>query len=169
MGRLVACVALTCSVAACGNNFNLGSNDAGVPYDADCKPGTYSGTYSCTSIDARRRSGGRAAGNGTSRSRSFRRRSHAGAHARRGAQDHDRPGPPVIEPLTRRSTVSTRQLDGATQEVFVVASGFSGKVTGKGTLTAIYNADASPPELDNGNLVPPPTLTATCTWSAKLE
>jgi hypothetical protein len=166
MGRLLACVALTCSVAACGNNFDLGSNDAGVSYDADCKPGTYSGTYSCTSMSVFPVP---LAGTGSIALTLV----PAGPHTLMLTTDAalltNTSGTIAREPLTAVLDCPTRQLDGATQGVSFMASGFSGMVTGRGTLTAIYNADASPPELDNGTLVPPPALTATCTWSAKLE
>src|SRR5579863_7174600 len=48
MGRLLCGVSLAWGVCACSSTLDLGSNDASVPYDADCKPGTYSGTYACT-------------------------------------------------------------------------------------------------------------------------
>jgi hypothetical protein len=34
-------------LCGCGAKLDLGSNDAGEIYDADCKPGTYAGTYAC--------------------------------------------------------------------------------------------------------------------------
>jgi len=169
MGRLLACVALTCSVAACGNNFDLGSNDAGVPYDADCKPGTYSGTYSCTSMTPVVVPTGVLPGTGTITLTLVPNGAHTLALTPDAALVTKMSGTTVIEPLKAVLDCPTRQLDGATREVFFMASGFSGMVTGNGTLTAIYNGDASPPELDNGTLIPPPTLAATCTWSAKLE
>jgi hypothetical protein len=170
MGRLLACVALTCSVAACGNNFDLGSNDAGVPYDADCKPGTYSGTYLCTSMTSVVLPGVSAVpGTGTITLTLVPNGAHTLALTPDAALKTTTSGTTFIEPLTAALDCPTRQLDGATQGVLIMASGFSGMVTGKGTLTAIYNADASPPELDNGTLVPPPMLSTTCTWSAKLE
>src|SRR5580692_261929 len=48
MGRPLTCAALALLLAGCSADLDLGSNDAGIPYDAECRLGTYSGTYDCT-------------------------------------------------------------------------------------------------------------------------
>jgi hypothetical protein len=168
MGRLLACVALTCSVAACGTNFDLGSNDAGVPYDADCKPGTYSGTYSCITTSNSPLLPA-AVGSGPIAVTLV----PAGAHTLTldAALSTMNSGTTTTEALSAELDCPTRKLTGTTGHVVfsIPTSGFNGTLSGKGTLAAIYNPDASPPELDNGTLVPPPALSAQCTWSAKLD
>ena len=75
-----------------------------------------------------------------------------------------------IDPLTEGVLdCPTRQLKGKTGNVMLSGGGFNTTVSGTGTFDAVYNADASPPELDNGTLNPSPILATTCTWSAKLE
>ena len=46
--RRWAGIAVAWALCGCGTSLDLGSNDAGIPYDADCKAGVYTGTYACT-------------------------------------------------------------------------------------------------------------------------
>jgi hypothetical protein len=168
MTRWLVCAALACSVAGCGTTFDLGSNDAGVPYDADCKPGTYTGNFSCMS---------------TSTSTLFPSMPGAGpitvtlvpagAHTLALPPDavlsNNFSGIASTEALMGVLDCPNRKLSGMTGNVVFRSSTFNGTLTGSGTFDAVYNADASPPELDNGTLSPPSVFATTCTWSAKLE
>src|SRR5580693_3333103 len=48
--RFAPCIAtcLAMCLAACGTSLDLGSNDAGIPYEASCAPGTYVGIFQCS-------------------------------------------------------------------------------------------------------------------------
>jgi hypothetical protein len=168
MRQWLVCAALACSMAGCSTTFDLGSNDAGVPYDADCKPGTYTGSYSCVS---------------TSMSPLFPSVQGtgpititlvpAGAHTLvlppDAALSTTSSGTTDTEALSGVLDCSTRKLTGMTGNLVISSKTFNGTVSGSGGFDAVYNADASPPELDNGTLVPPSVFAASCTWSAKLE
>lgn len=55
LGRILAYASLAPALpclCGCTSTLNLGSNDAGVLYDADCKPGTYAGSTSDGSLFA---------------------------------------------------------------------------------------------------------------------
>ena len=166
LGQLFACVALTCVVSGCITPLDVGSNDAGVPYEASCRVGTYAGTYSCTTTAS-----------------SPIPLSNAGpisitlvpAGARTLALTPDAAlsstssGTTATSALSGVLDCSTLKLTGTVTDVVFSSSTFSGTVSGTGVLQAVYDADASPPALVDGVLNPPSTLAATCTWTAPLE
>lgn len=168
MPRLLACATLACLVSGCSTALDLGSNDAGVPYDADCKPGTYTGSFSCvtasTSLIAAASSGHIAVT-----------LVPAGAHTLALEPDASlslsgaNTGPSAIASLSGALDCPTRKLKGLDGPVVFSSAGFHGMVSGSGSFDAIYDADASPPALVDGILNPPPTLGGTCTWTATLE
>lgn len=155
-------------MAGCSTTFDLGSNDAGVPYDADCKPGTYTGNFSCmsTSTLALLPSMPEA---GQITVTLVPAGPHTLALPPDAALSTDYSGTIGTEPLMGVLDCSTRKLTGMTLNVMLRSSTFNGTVNGSGTFDAVYNADASPPELDNGTLSPPSVFATSCTWSAKLE
>jgi hypothetical protein len=150
--------ALTASLAGflagCSSTLDLGSNDAGIPYDADCAPGSYSGTYECV-VSSGATVPLSASGSITVVL------VPAGAHTLALAPD-------AATALSGRLDCSTRALSGKAGPVAFSSSTFNGTVTGAGSLTAAYDADASPPALVGGVLDPPAALDSTCTWSAHL-
>jgi hypothetical protein len=156
-------IPLASSLVACGTSLDLGSNDAGIPYDADCAPGTYSGTYQCTVAP------GSPLTYSTSGPLTFV-LAPAGAH--KLAMPHDASlvavasGTTSVSALVGELDCSNRQLVGHDGPIAFSSSSFTGTVTGTGTLTATYDGDASPPQLVDGILDSPPTLGSTCTWSA---
>jgi hypothetical protein len=153
-------------LAGCSSTLDLGSNDAGIPYDADCAPGSYTGTYQCV------------VGSGATVPISATGAITvvlvpAGAHTLALAPDaalaSTTSGTLAVTALSARLDCSTRALSGKAGPVAFSSSTFNGTVTGAGTLTAAYDADASPPALVGGVLDPPAALDSTCTWSAHLE
>ena len=147
MPRLLACATLACLVSGCSTALDLGSNDAGVPYDADCKPGTYTGSYSCvttsTSLIAAASSGHIAVT-----------LVPAGAHTLALEPDASlslaNTGTSATASLSGVLDCPTRMLKGLDGPVVFSAAGFHGVVSGSGSFDAIYDADASPPALVDG-------------------
>ena len=168
MSRL-ACAVVFWVLAGCSTSLDLGYNDAGVQYDADCKSGTYAGGYACTqtSTSALQILGGMGDG-----SISFT-LVPTGAHTLALAPDAGLSamimGATETTGLSGILDCSTRKLTGSAGDIAFTSPGFSGTLTGSGQFTAVYDADANPPELVNGVLNSPPSLGATCTWFAKLE
>jgi hypothetical protein len=163
--RLLALAALT-SLCGCSTALDLGWNDAGAPYDADCRPGTYTGTFACTLADA-----------------SFLLPSSQGPIAVTlvpiGAQTLALPpdaslvigdsGTTSTSMLSGTLDCSTRELRGRFGPVSFSSASFKGTILGDGTLSAVYDPDASPPALIDGVIDAPPSLAATCTWAAQLQ
>lgn len=168
MRRWLVCAALACSMAGCGTTFDLGSNDAGVPYDADCKPGTYTGNFSCMSTSTPNQFPSMP-GAGPITVTLVPAGPHTLALPPDAVLSSNFSGITGAEALSAVLDCPTRKLTGMTGNVVFKSSNFNGTVSGSGTFEAVYNADASPPELDNGTLSPPPVFATSCTWSAKLE
>jgi hypothetical protein len=157
------------ALPACGLDLNLGVNDAGVPYDAACIPGTYSGMYQCT------------VGSGSPLSFSEQGMlsltlNPAGAHVLALPLDASlvsaNSGTTSVTALSGQLECAPGQpakLVGRDGPVQFASSAFNGVVSGTGALTATYDGDASPPELVDGVLDSPSTLGSTCTWSAILQ
>jgi hypothetical protein len=161
----LALAALT-SICGCNTPLDLGWNDAGAPYDADCRPGTYTGMFACTPADA-----------------SFIQPSSQGSIAVTlvpiGVQTLALPpdaslmiggsGTTATSMLSGTLDCSTRELRGRLGPVQFSSASFYGSILGNGTLSAVYDPDASPPALIDGVIDGPPSLAATCTWAAHLQ
>jgi hypothetical protein len=166
MTRPLALPILLSALAGCSTALDLGSNDAGVPYDADCKPGTYSGTYACTASSG---TPFQMAGKGAIAV------TLVPAGARMLALTPDASLSSSASGFTSNSVLSgvldcpSRKLTGAISGVAFSSSTVQATITGTGVLDAVYDADASPPALVQGTLVPPSALSTTCTWNATLE
>ena len=153
-------------LSGCSPALDLGSNDAGLPYDADCKPGTYTGSYACVALaDSQFQLSGSGPIAVTL--------NPSGALTL--ALPLDASLSSVSSALTSNSRLSgvldcsTRKLVGAVSDVVLSSPTFNATVNGTGVLDAIYDGDASPPALVEGTLTPPASLSATCTWTATLE
>jgi hypothetical protein len=166
MTRPLFLAILLSALAGCSTALDLGSNDAGVPYDADCKPGTYSGTYACTASSG---SPFQIASKGQLAI------TLVPAGARMLALSPDASLSSTTSGTTANSRLSgvldcpSRKLTGAVDGVAFSSSTVQAMITGTGVLDAIYDPDASPPALVQGTLSPPPSLSTMCTWSATLE
>jgi hypothetical protein len=149
--------------SGCGTSLDLGSNDAGIPYDADCLPGTYTGSYQCTVAP------GTPVTFSTSGALTLV-LAPAGAHTLALPQDaslvENTSGTMSVTALAGVLDCSKRQLVGHNGPVAFSSSSFNGTVSGTGTLSATYDGDASPPQLVDGVLDSPPTLGSNCTWTA---
>jgi hypothetical protein len=163
MERVLA-FAASMSLWGCGTSLDLGYNDAGVPYDADCRPGTYAGSFACNTAD----------------SSLFSTQGPIDVTlvpigARTLALPPDASlvitgsGTTSTSVLTGTLDCSTRTLKGAFGPVLFTSTSFSGTVLGSGLFSATYDLDASPPALIDGIMDPPPSLAATCTWTAQLK
>ena len=155
-------------MAGCSTTFDLGSNDAGAQYDADCKPGTYTGNYSCVSTSTTSFLPG-VQGTGTINVTLVPAGPHTLVLPPDAALSTTSGGTTGTEALRGMLDCPTRKLTGMTGDVLIINSAGNGTVNGNGSFDAVYNADASPPELDNGTLSPPSVFGASCTWSAKLQ
>lgn len=167
MRRTLSCAGLAWALLACGGtSLDLGSNDAGVPYDADCKPGTYVGTYVCNNTSS---SPLQFSGSGPIAVTLV----PGGAQALRIAPDASlssfASGTASTSSLSGTLECATRQLTGQIDHVVFASSMFSAELAGSGAFTAQYDADASVPALVGGVLDPPSTLSTMCTWSATLQ
>jgi hypothetical protein len=166
MRQLLAFTALALALSDCSPALDLGSNDAGIPYDADCKPGIYTGSYMCTTSPG---SLVPLSGNGPISIMLV----PSGARALALTPDASLPG--TSAGTTSSAILSgvldctTRKLTGMVGDVTFSSATFNGTITGSGPLEATYDADASPPALIAGILNPPASLSAMCTWSATLE
>ena len=162
----VAAASVACASVGCGTSLDLGSNDAGVPYDADCKIGTYAGSYACTAAS------GSPVQFSTSGDISV---TLVPAGATRLALPPDASLSTTNSGTTETSALSgaldcpSRKLTGTLSEVAFMSSTFKGTISGGGEFSATYDADASPPALIDGVMDPPPTLGTTCSWSAQLK
>jgi hypothetical protein len=159
--------ALFCLLCGCSSTLDLGSNDAGVLYDADCKPGTYAGIYACSTSDgslfAFVPSGPIVVtlvpiGTGTLAL----------------APDASLSSPVAgidttsITTLTGVLDCSTRKLKGVVPRVTLSSPTTNITFDGDGEFSATYEPDASPPALIDG-VLDPPSLTSTCSWTAQFR
>jgi hypothetical protein len=169
MGRLLCGVSLVWSISACGSTLDLGSNDASVAYDADCKAGTYSGTYTCTNLPD---TGALTATLPTSGVLSV-------TLVTVGAPTTLAIGPDAalstaIQGGTASSAItgtldcSTRKLKGTITGPTFSSGTLILNTVGTGPFSADYAADASPPALVDG-VMDPPVGGTTCSWMAKLR
>ena len=147
--------------------MDLGSNDAGIPYDADCKPGVYAGMYMCTptpgSAFSWNANGSLTIALVPSGPTSLTLPPDASLSTSIAA------GSTGTSPLSATLNCPTRQLAGTMPEVVFDSADFHATVSGGGAFQARYDADASPPALVDGLMVPPPSLSSSCTWSAQLQ
>jgi hypothetical protein len=148
---------------ACGTSLDLGSNDAGIPYDADCVPGVYTGMLSCTVAPSS------PVAFSTSAPLTLV-LAPAGGHILALPPDaslvSDNSGTTSVTTLVGRLDCPSRQFVGQDGPVAFSSSAFKGTVSGTGAFTATYDPDASPPQLVNGVLDSAPTLGSNCTWTA---
>jgi hypothetical protein len=166
MPRLLACATLVCLVSGCSTALDLGSNDAGVPYDADCKPGTYAGTYSCMTTS---NSLVPLSGNGPITVTLVPSGAGSLALTPDASLSSTSSGTTSTSTLTGVLDCATRKLTGTVGHVVFMSGTFNGSITGSGMFGAVYDADASTPALVEGVIDPPATLAATCTWTATLQ
>ena len=166
MGRLFACAAVACFLSGCSTTLDLGSNDAGVPYDADCRAGTYAGNYSCTTTSSSLLS---LSGSGPITITLVPAGAQTLALTPDASLSSGSSGTTSTSALSGVLDCATRKLTGADTNVVFVSPTFSGTVSGSGMFSAIYDPDASPPALIQGVIVPPPSLEAMCTWTAMLQ
>jgi hypothetical protein len=153
----------------CSTSLDLGYNDAGVPYDADCMPGTYAGGYSCTATSSSLFPGEGTLGDGSLSVTLVPSGAQLLALPSDASLSSGASGATSTSSLAGVLDCPTRQLTGIVGNVIFSSSTFTGTLSGSGVFTAVYDADASPPRLINGVLDPPPTLGAACTWSATLQ
>jgi hypothetical protein len=168
MCRLLCGISLVLGVCACSSRLDLGGNDASVAYDADCKAGTYSGTYACTaSADA----GALTLALPTSGPLSV-------TLVTEGAPTTLTIGPDAAlsSPIQGGAAsaaiagtldCSTRKLTGTIAGPMFSSGTIVLNTEGVGPFSAVYDADASPPALVDGVMDPP--VGAACTWTATLR
>jgi hypothetical protein len=169
MGRPLTCAALAVLLAGCSADLDLGSNDAAIPYDAECRPGTYSGTYDCTTTAGSSFPLSGISGNGTIAITLVPAGAHSLALAPDASLSTTSSGTTSTSSLSGVLDCSTRKLVGTDGHVTFSSASFMGEINGTGSFEATYDADASPPALVGGTLVAPASLAAMCTWSATLE
>ncbi len=167
LGRPLACATLAWVMSGCVTPLDLGSNDAGVGYDASCKVGTYAGTYSCTSTTT-----SPLTGVAPSAGPIVITLVPTGARTL-GLSDASlsitTSGTTATSALGGTLDCATLKLTGTVSDVEFTASSFHGTVSGTGVLDAVYEADGGPPALVQGVLNPPAIFGTTCTWTAHLE
>ncbi len=155
LGRPFACATLAWVMCGCVTPLDLGSNDAGVPYDASCKVGTYAGTYSCTPPASSPMLPGAPSAGPIAITLV-----PTGAHTLGLTPDASlstiTSGTTATSALRGTLDCSTFKLTGTVTDVEFTSPTFSGTVSGTGVLKAVYDADASPPSLVQGVLTPPP-------------
>lgn len=158
--------ALLWLLCGCPTSLDLGWNDAGVLYDADCKPGTYTGSYACAAPDA---SLFAFAPTGPVVVTLVPIGTDTLALAPDAALSSGIPGATSITTLTGMLDCSTRKLKGAVPRVTISSSSPMTNITidGNGDFSATYEA-TDPPALIDG-LLAPPNLNATCNWTAQFE
>jgi hypothetical protein len=163
LGAAVPPIAVA-SLAACSSTLNLGSNDAGVAYDAACVPGTYTGTYQCSTAPGSLLVGSMGgplvvtlvpAGATTL------------ALTTDAALSATNSGAMFSSALSGVLDCRTGQLTGVVSQVTIMSPTFGGIVAGTGSLSATYDTEGGAPALVDGVIDPPPTVGATCTWTAQ--
>jgi hypothetical protein len=168
-GRILACARLSTALlwmlCGCGSKLDLGSNDAGATYDADCRPGTYAGTYACSEA------GGSLLlfpPNGPVVIRLVPIGASTLALPPDASLLSTTAGATFISTVTGVLDCSTRMLTGAVPRVALSSPTIKTTIDGNGQFSAIYDPDASPPALVDG-VFGPPQLTSTCSWTAQLQ
>jgi hypothetical protein len=169
LARRLASAVLALALAGCSTSLDLGYNDAGVPYDADCKPGTYAGSYSCTAASTSLFPSGSLLGDGSIAVTLAPTGAVTLGVERDAALWNTVSGTMTMIGLSGVLDCASRRLTGQTGNVIFSSTAISGTVSGAGPFTAVYDPDASPPRLLDGVLDPPSSLSATCTWSATLQ
>ncbi len=155
-----------CALCGCGTSLDLGSNDAGVPYDADCKVGTYVGSYACTTASG---SPFEFSANGPISVTLVPAGATSLALPADASLSSENSGTTETSALSGVLGCPSRKLVGMLRQVVFMSPQFNGTVTGGGEFSATYDADASPPALVDGVMVPPSSLASTCSWSAQLK
>jgi hypothetical protein len=164
--RALAATAVIAAASGCSTTpLDLGSNDAGIVYDAACAPGSYEGTYVCT-----------LAGNPflallSSDGMLGLTLVPSGATSLSLTAD----AAVVTNVMGTLSTTrisgtldcSTGKLTGTVGDVTFQSSAFSGTLKGGGSFTANYVIEGGAPTLVDGVLEPPASLAAQCTWTAQ--
>ncbi len=170
LGRILAwpglAPALVCALCGCSSRLDLGSNDAGTSYDADCRPGTYAGTYACDVSDGS--SLFAFAPNGPIAVTLVPMGAGALALSPEAPLSTATSGPMSTATLTGTLECSTRQLKGTVQQITLSSGTLDTTIRGQGEFSATYDPDASPPALIEG-VMNPPQLASTCTWTAQLK
>jgi hypothetical protein len=152
--------------SGCSTALDLGSNDAGIPYDADCKPGTYAGTYACTASPG---SLIQFAGSGPIALTLVPSGAVTLSLTPDASLSSTASGTAADSMLSGVLDCATGQLTGTVSDVVFSSSTFHGTITGTGALTAVYATDGGPPSLLQGILDPPAALATMCTWTATLQ
>jgi hypothetical protein len=167
LGRILACAGLApvwfWLLCGCSTTFDLGSNDAGVRYDADCAPGTYTGNYACVTTDGSPFAQGVIAVSlepiGTSTL----------ALTPDASIETTTSSATATSPLTGVLDCPTRKLRGTFGPVLFMSGSFQGAVSQEAAFSALYDPDASPPALIDGEIDLPSDLGSTCAWMAELK
>ncbi|HTB77896.1 MAG TPA: hypothetical protein VK762_31840 [Polyangiaceae bacterium] len=165
--RPLACATLAWVMSGCVTPLDLGSNDAGVPYDASCKVGTYVGTYSCTTTASSPL--GSLSGEGPIVLTLVPTGPRTLGLTPDASLSTTSSGTTATSALSGTLDCSTLKLTGTVTDVEFTSSTFSGIVSGTGVIDAVYEVEAGRPALVQGVLTPPPSFAATCTWMAHLE
>ncbi len=153
---------------------NLGSNDAGIPYEASCAPGTYVGTYQCAAGGSAIDSAVPISADGISASGTLSLDLRpAGAHILALPPDAsfstEMAGVQEIAAIEGTLDCSTGKFTGTEGPVAFMSSDFMGTVGGTGPIQANYDDDGGVPSLVAGTLQSSPALGAmSCRWSAQL-
>lgn len=151
------------ALGACNATLDLGANDAGVAYDAACKPGTYAGVYQCNAGEGALSTGGPI----------------AIALAPAGASSLALPpdaslmasgsGTMFASSLAGVLDCPTGKLSGSLSHISIVSATFIGVIAGSGEFSATYDTEGGAPALIDGVMDPPPAVGTTCTWTAQLQ
>ena len=153
-------------LSGCSTALNLGSNDAGVPYDADCKPGTYSGSYSCTPISGSLLQG--VSSNGPIAVTLV--PAGAGSLALLDASlSSASTGTTTTSSLSGVLDCSTRKLTGKVGAVVILVADRQWHPQRKWRVRRRLRRRREPARTGQGVLDSPAVLAATCTWTATLE
>jgi hypothetical protein len=153
-------------LCGCSGTLDLGSDDAGVPYDADCKAGTYAGDYNCGALSD---SAFEFSLKGPIAVTLVPIGGHTLGLTPDAALSSATSGTSSISTLTGVLDCPTRKLGGSFGPVAFTSASFNGTFNGEGVFSATYDPDASPPLLIDGIMDPPAPLALTCTWTAQLE
>jgi hypothetical protein len=165
----VSCACLPLMLVACGGpSLVLGGGG-----DSGCVPGVYSGKYECTT-------GADAAPQGGTGPLSLKLEGDLGGKTLNIASgtklSSSVDGIVFSADLSGSLDCTTDRLKGTLQNFVTTAASFTFSLKGNGSISADYDASASPPALVGGVLSTPqlvqsglPTLAGSCTWTAKLQ
>jgi hypothetical protein len=151
------------ALGACGATLNLGANDAGIAYDAACKPGTYAGSYLCNAGQGALSTGGPIAITLVPAGAASLALSPDASLSASGS------GTTFVSSLAGVLDCPTAKLSGALSNISVMSPTFDGIIPGSGEFSATYDTEGGSPSLVDGVMNPPPSAGTTCTWTAQLQ